>query len=86
MKTKSVLKFEETLNILEEAVGLIEKRKNEYDEEYNNTNDVKFKEFSEIVSGDIEIIRGLEKKYGLISDKEAEVELESNENGDLEME
>ena len=73
-ETGSVMK---AVDILEEAVNKMTEKKEGYEAQYESTHTHRFLHYAEIVDEDIQIIKGLEQKYGLIPNiKEEQEEME----------
>ena len=66
------------IDALEEAVRRMEERKEEYEDKYESSKKSVFVNYANIVAEDIDIIKTLEKEYGLLGDPDKEDLLESD--------
>ena len=66
------------IDALEEAIRRMEEKKEDYEDKYESSKKSVFLNYANIVSEDIDIIKDLEKEYGLLGDTDKEDVLETD--------
>lgn len=66
------------IDALEEAIRRMEERKENYEDKYESSKKSVFLNYANIVSEDIDIIKDLEKEYGLLGNTDKEDVLETD--------